>query len=186
MTYDVPVKLFSLHLVVMSLLLLAPERTRLLNVFLSEPRGSASTRKRHSSGVRSSGEWSSAFSSRSACGWSTPASAAVCQAALEVWIGCAETAALRHLGHRNDGHRWSGPISPDDRLRPLATRRHLHSHCYVLSAHGRYVCPLSRGLRCGRWHGDAFESRSCGNASRECARQRGGPARLTSRRRPSS
>jgi hypothetical protein len=34
MTYDVPVKLFSLHLVVMSLLLLAPERKRLLNVFL--------------------------------------------------------------------------------------------------------------------------------------------------------
>ena len=34
MTYDVPVKLFSLHLVVMSLLLLAPHRTRLLNVFV--------------------------------------------------------------------------------------------------------------------------------------------------------
>ena len=34
MTYDVPVKLFSLHLVVMSLLLLAPERRRLLNVFV--------------------------------------------------------------------------------------------------------------------------------------------------------
>jgi hypothetical protein len=34
MTYDVPVKLFSLHLVVMSLLLLAPERKRLVNVFL--------------------------------------------------------------------------------------------------------------------------------------------------------
>lgn len=34
MTYDVPVKLFSFHLVVMSLLLLAPHRTRLLNVFV--------------------------------------------------------------------------------------------------------------------------------------------------------
>lgn len=34
MTYDVPVKLFSLHLVVMSLVLLAPDRIRLLNVFV--------------------------------------------------------------------------------------------------------------------------------------------------------
>jgi hypothetical protein len=34
MTYDVPVKLFSLHLVVMSLVLLAQDRTRLLNVFI--------------------------------------------------------------------------------------------------------------------------------------------------------
>ena len=34
MTYDVPVKLFSFHLVVMSLLLLAPHRTRLLNMFV--------------------------------------------------------------------------------------------------------------------------------------------------------
>ncbi len=34
MTYDVPVKLFSLHLMAMSLLLLAPDRTRLWNVFV--------------------------------------------------------------------------------------------------------------------------------------------------------
>jgi hypothetical protein len=34
MTYDVPVKLFSLHLVLMSLLILAPDIPRLLNVFV--------------------------------------------------------------------------------------------------------------------------------------------------------
>ena len=34
LTYDVPVKLFSFHLVVMSLVLLAPDRKRLLAVFV--------------------------------------------------------------------------------------------------------------------------------------------------------
>jgi hypothetical protein len=42
MTYDVPVKLLSLHLVLMSLFLLAPHRSRLLNLFVlnraTEPR----------------------------------------------------------------------------------------------------------------------------------------------------
>ena len=34
MTYDVPVKLFALHLVVMSLILIAPDARRLVNIFL--------------------------------------------------------------------------------------------------------------------------------------------------------
>ena len=34
MTYDVPVKLFSFHLLLMSLFLLAPDTKRLLNVLL--------------------------------------------------------------------------------------------------------------------------------------------------------
>lgn len=32
-TYDVPVKLFSFHLILFALLVLAPERTRLVNLF---------------------------------------------------------------------------------------------------------------------------------------------------------
>ncbi len=42
MTYDVPVKLFSFHLILMSLLLLAPDARRLANVFvLNRPAGPA-------------------------------------------------------------------------------------------------------------------------------------------------
>ena len=42
MTYDVPVKLFSFHLILMSLFLLAPDARRLLNVFvLNRPAGAS-------------------------------------------------------------------------------------------------------------------------------------------------
>lgn len=37
MTYDVPVKLLSFHLILIALLLLAPERTRVVNFFLNRP-----------------------------------------------------------------------------------------------------------------------------------------------------
>jgi hypothetical protein len=45
MTYDVPVKLFSLHLIVMSLVLLGPDMKRLFNLFiLNKPTGPSTAR----------------------------------------------------------------------------------------------------------------------------------------------
>jgi len=43
MTYDVPVKLFSFHLILMSVVLLAPEASRLLNVLVFNRRAEPST-----------------------------------------------------------------------------------------------------------------------------------------------
>ena len=44
MTYDVPVKLFSFHLILMSLFVLAPDLQRLLNVLVLNRTASPSTR----------------------------------------------------------------------------------------------------------------------------------------------
>ena len=46
MTYDVPVKLFSFHLVLMSIFLLAPEMRRLLNVLVFNRTAEPSTDRR--------------------------------------------------------------------------------------------------------------------------------------------
>ena len=172
MTYDVPVKLFSLHLVVMSLLLLAPERKRLLNVFLLNRAAAPRTEtplvrrplvRRVVVGLQLAlGVWlvytgfSSSLQARARFGSAAPRPPLYGIWDIETMVIDGQVRSPLTI----DYGRW---------------RRAVISTATAMSFQRMddTFVSLSRGLRCGRGHGDAVESCSPRNAPGKCARGRG-------------
>ena len=187
MTYDVPVKLFSFHLIVMSAFLVAPNAPRLFDFFIRRRAASACAPSRRSAGARAGARAVRRRASSSYAAWVVALPCRQQRRVVErVRRRRAEVAALRHLDRRTDDRRRAAAPRAGDRLDSVEARHLPAPDQRDLPTHERLVRQL-RGRRSTRSQKTltltAFDSAQDGLAARLPATDEGSLAARRNTRR---
>ena len=146
MTYDIPVKLFAFHLIVIGVVLLAPDMRRLFGLLVLNHPAGPSTMPPLARGVTTRRVLTAA---QIVVGAYVLGSGYIDARDGYYRFGRrrAEAAALRHLERREDAGRRRRAGAARDRLGTVAPHRHSDADRDQLRAHGRHVRHLRRDRR---------------------------------------
>ena len=120
MTYNVPVKLFAFHLVLMSIFLIAPDARRLINWFVLNRPVVPAAAPRYGPSASSHRGWIIALLVFTA--WALASRSTAERRAQAVRRRRAEVAALRHLGRRLNVHQRRAPTTAHNRQSAIQSR----------------------------------------------------------------